>query len=468
MILVKKNLRTPLGPLNVTTSSLSTLRIFYHLDDFRKVSGLKVNMGKTNGYFFNKSGLISLDHLPLPSTNWNVNLRILGIPYGNGHFVTQYWKDIVQDIRSCLFDYNNVYTTFDAKSIITKSLILPKVSYIATVLDIPLKIKNSLESMIFKMVIPKGKTYMSLVDLAQKRNFGGYNIDHISIHATVFSLIPIFKYVKSKIENIPLTKEQFFIEYNLGIYLANLLKIPLNNRTPHRLTPMKPYANILKFLREMHITKEDLIGGRVKTVYEKIIFSKNSVHCNFPKWSRLHSEVLPNYLKTFNYKASVEILPCKTKFVEFGLDTDSRCNFCQLHPDTIPHMFCNCSVLLPIWKILDEIMKSLKFTFCFTHSREVCNYDLKGSRIKKDEEALVIYLNSIVNYKVWKFNMDIQYDGFVFTPKKFFSSLVKTIESRKIMELSERMKHCQKIVGIDKLSDAVRHACTTLVGVGIG
>ena len=375
--------------LNVTTSSLPTLqRIFYHLDDFRKVSGLKVNMGKTNGYFFNKSGLISLDHLPLPSTNWNVNLRILGIPYGNGHFVTQYWKDIVQDIRSCLFDYNNVYTTFDAKSIITKSLILPKVSYIATVLDIPLKIKNSLESMIFKMVIPKGKTYMSLVDLAQKRNFGGYNIDHISIHATVFSLIPIFKYVKSKIENIPLTKEQFFIEYNLGIYLANLLKIPLNNRTPHRLTPMKPYANILKFLREMHITKEDLIGGRVKTVYEKIIFSKNSVHCNFPKWSRLHSEVLPNYLKTFNYKASVEILPCKTKFVEFGLDTDSRCNFCQLHPDTIPHMFCNCSVLLPIWKILDEIMKSLKFTFCFTHSREVCNYDLGIKNKKKKMRRL--------------------------------------------------------------------------------
>ena len=44
--------------LNVTTSSLPTLqRIFYHLDDFRKVCGLKVNMGKTNGYFFNKSGL---------------------------------------------------------------------------------------------------------------------------------------------------------------------------------------------------------------------------------------------------------------------------------------------------------------------------------------------------------------------------------------------------------------------------
>ena len=39
--------------LNVTTSSLSTLlRTFRYLDDCRKVSGLKVNLGKTNGYFF--------------------------------------------------------------------------------------------------------------------------------------------------------------------------------------------------------------------------------------------------------------------------------------------------------------------------------------------------------------------------------------------------------------------------------
>ena len=452
--------------LNVTTSSLSTLlRTFRHLDDFRKVSGLKVNLGKTNGYFFNKTGLIEIDHLPLPSTNWNVNLRILGIPHGSINFVKQYWKDVIQDVRVCLHDYNSVYSTYDAKSMITKSLILPKVSYIATVLDMPTEIKKSLESMIFRYIIPKGKTDMSLLDLAQKRKFGGYNIDHTFIHATVFSLIPIFKYVKNKIENIPLTKEQFFIEYNLGIFLSNLLKIPLNNRTPHRLTPMKPYANILKFLREMNITKDDLINGKVKSVYEKIIFSKNKVHGSFPKWYRVHSIVLPNYLKTFNYKASVDILPCKTKFVEFGLDTDSRCNYCKLHPDTVLHMFCNCSVLLPIWNVLDQILKSLNFNFCFTESRKWCSYDLTRSQIKKDEEVLVIYLNTIVNYKIWKFNMKIQYEGFVFTPTKFISSLVKTIEGRKLMESSGRMKQCQKIAGIDKLSIAVKNAYTAVVGI---
>ena len=392
-------------------------------------------------------------------------MKILGIPYGRKEYVNDFWKNIVKDLRSTISDYNNVYSTFDAKSVITKSLILPKVSYAATVVDIPGDIRKSIDTFILKYIIPKGKTYLDLFDLAQKRKFGGYNIDHTTIHAMVFSLIPIFKYVNSIIENIPLTKEQFFIEYNLGIHLANILNVPVNNRTPHRLTPMKPYARILKFLREMNMSKEDLINGKVKSVYEKIIFSKNKVHDNFPKWSRLHCEILPNYLKTFNYKASVDILPCKTNFVEFGLDTDSRCNFCRLHADTVPHMFCNCSVVMPIWNILDRILKCLNYTFRFTESRRVCNFNLIGSRIKKSEEIIVIYLNTIANHKIWKFSMKIQYENFVFHHKEFFKSLIKTIEGRKKMELSDRMRHSQKICRLDDLSTAVKQVVFTEYGI---
>ena len=453
--------------LNVTTSSLSTiLRIFYILDDFRKVSGLKVNLGKTRGFFFNKTGCLEIDHLPLPSTNWNVNMKILGIPYGDKNYVKQYWKDIVKDIQTSLTQYNEVYSTFDAKSIITKSLVLPKVSYIATVLDIPNEIKRSIESLIFKYIIPKGKTFIDLFDLAQKRHFGGYNIDYTTIHATVFSLIPIFKYVKSKMENIPLTKDQFFIEYNLGLPLANILKIPVNNRTPHRITPMKQYANILKFLREMNITKDDLIRGKVKFVYEKIIFSKNKIQHNFSKWGRLHIPALPNYLRTFNYKASIDILPVKTKFVEFGLDTDSRCNFCKLHPDTVFHMFNNCTVLLPIWVFLDKVMYLMSFSFSFSEARKMCAYDLLNTNLKEDEKVLVIYLNTITNHKIWQFSMKIQYEGYIFDLRKFISSLVKTIDGRKKVESSGRIKHCQKIDKIEMLSRVVKIACASLVDVG--
>ena len=262
-------------------------------------------------------------------------------------------------------------------------------------------------------------------------------------------------------ENIPLTNEQFFIEYNLGIQLAILLNIPVNNRFLHRATPMKPYANILKFIREMKISKEDLICGKVKQVYENIMYSKNKQIGFISNWPRLHCPVLPNYLKTFNYKISVDILPCKTKFVEFGLDTDSRCNFCQLHPDTVPHVFSNCYKLLPIWSFLDKIMKELNFSFSFKASREKCDYDLVNAKLRKNEEVVVLYLNTIANHKIWKFSRKIQFENWRFNLKDFIRSLKKTIDSRKQVEDLNRLKHCQRIEAIHALSNAAKLASSS-------
>ena len=98
-------------------------------------------------------------------------------------------------------------------------------------------------------------------------------------------------------------------------------------------------------------------------------------------------------------------------------------------------------------------------------SRKVCNYNLIGSRIKKSEEVLVIYLNTIANHKIWKFSMKIQYENFVFDHKQFFKSLIKTIEGRKNMELSDRMRHSQKITRLDDLSVAVKQVVAREFGI---
>ena len=173
---------------------------------------------------------------------------------------------------------------------------------------------------------------------------------------------------------------------------------------------------------------------------------------------------MPNYLKTFNYKASFDILPCKTNFVEFGLDIDSRCNFCKLHADTAPHMFSNCPTIKHIWVKMDEIMRWLHFKFTFIESRKNSNFNLTGGDIVKEEEKLVIYLNTVVNYKIWKFNLKIQYDKIEYNQKQFFSSLCRTIDGRRKMQLSDRMKHSKKIQGIDRLYDAVKGIHARLVG----
>jgi len=131
------------------------------------LSGLKVNYDKTKGFIFNKSGNVNTNLLPLLSSNWNWNLNILGIPYGSESFVRKFWDNILQTVKSDLTQYQQVYSTFDAKSIITKSLILPKVSYAATVLNIniPSNVKKSIDTSVFRYVLPKGKFDTSLTIL---------------------------------------------------------------------------------------------------------------------------------------------------------------------------------------------------------------------------------------------------------------------------------------------------------------
>ena len=159
--------------LNLTTPSLSTvLHVIRYLEDFKKVSGLEINFNKTFGVFFNKTGLLDIQHLPLQPRNWNQNMLVLGIPYGTDQYKKCFWKEIVENIKTDISKFNKVYTTYDAKSMITKSLVLPKISYAATVFDIPRDIRKSLESMVFRYIIPKGGTHLNLMDLAQKRKFG--------------------------------------------------------------------------------------------------------------------------------------------------------------------------------------------------------------------------------------------------------------------------------------------------------
>ena len=446
----------------VTTSFTTVLRTFRIIEQYKKVSGLTINLGKTYGRFYDKNSVIDIEHLPLRYNNWNRNMIILGVPYGDKDFIEQVWKNVMGDVTKSLSSYSEISHTFDAKAIITKTLVLPKISYIATTLDIPKKIQTQVDNLVLNFVTKGVNTFIKLSDLAQKRHYGGYNIDYTSIHATVFSLLPIFNYVKALSSKEPFSKEAHFIDLNIGRQISRLIGIPVNNRRPHRLTPTAHYERILKFITEMNISPENLKKGRIKIIYENIIASKTNTNYIVPKWRRVHASILPNYLKTFNFKVCYDMLPFKTKFVNFQLDTDSRCNFCNFHPDTHPHVFCKCSVLVDVWKFLDKIMELMNFNYRFEVRRAMYDYVLMG-KIAKVEEMPIVYLNSIVNQKIWHVSRKIQNENCKFDLEVFKSSIVKSLCARKAVENSDRMRHCQKIACIGRLCEAAKTAVSLTI-----
>ena len=169
--------------------------------------------------------------------------------------------------------------------------------------------------------------------------------------------------------------------------------------------------------------------------------------------SRLHSQCLPEYLRTFNYKLHCDLLPLNTKFVSYALDTDSRCYFCGRGPENEWHLFGKCNKLRFLWELLDEVVKiAFNENFSFVRNRTLGgNLDLVHTDCPRICEDAVVYLNTIVNHKIYKMRNEIKYNGDSFSLEGLFSKIIRSVIARKNIE--DRMT---ETVRIDKIKDLCR------------
>ena len=68
----------------------------------------------------------------------------------------------------------------------------------------------------------------------------------------------------------------------------------------------------------------------------------------------VNQNILPNYLKTFNYRTVHYLLPFNPESVE--------CALCLQLQDTAVHVFAKCSITRQIWSILQEVLNDITET----------------------------------------------------------------------------------------------------------
>ena len=161
------------------------------------------------------------------------------------------------------------------------------------------------------------------------------------------------QYLKCRIHKIAIPDNLWFVEYNLGLQLCNLFKIPYINHTPHAPSPNQFYSCVFQIIRTHKLSLEDLSEKSVNFIYKKIICDCNQSMRNF-KSHRITSKILPSYLQTFNYKLHFNLLPLKSLFKEWYLDNDSCCLFCNVGYETVYHLFGSCEKLKGLWIILKD------------------------------------------------------------------------------------------------------------------
>ena len=113
--------------------------------------------------------------------------------------------------------------------------------------------------------------------------------------------------------------------------------LPILHHIPHRDYPTPYYQRILQIPKEYKITLEELIKGKLKQIYYQISYpKKRPTHQETFRWKLVTSSILPNYLKTFNYRTVRHLLP-------FSLEP-GECTLCLQLQDTAVHIFAKCSI----------------------------------------------------------------------------------------------------------------------------
>ena len=184
-------------------------------------------------------------------------------------------------------------------------------------------------------------------------------------------------------------------------------------------------------IKWFRISLDELIKGSVNQIYKRIIVDKNKQSMNFRSHC-IFFKCLPSYLQSFNYKLHFNLLPVKTMFQEYALDTDSRCYFCDVGPESIFHLFGTCERLKVIWNFLSRVSILLSDQiFDFQRYRVNLKLDLTGIKCSKLYEKTYIYLNSVTNYAIWKCRNNIRYNNEKFCEKQLLKSILRSVGGRK-------------------------------------
>ena len=333
--------------LTLVTNSLSSLLHAKNvLIRFGEASGLEMNLDKTKGFFFNNQNVHTIDNLPF--NHWNENCVILGIPFGSELYIENYWQEKYCEFEKEVSYFQSFnYLTLQAKALISKSKLMPKISYIGSVLPIPRAIRGKISKRMLRYIVPHTKTFLTTEVLAANKNMGGIGLANINLHSDIMLVRNVMFFIKQRDEQELVMPFQYYIEYNIGHQISLLWDIPVNNSTVHAFQPNAFYSYVLDILKNLHqlgITKEDMILGKVGVIYKKAVEKMNI--CNScPRWKVLHLKIVPNYLVSFNFKVHYNLLPVRSKFTDFRLDNNSRCPFCDLNFETLFHIMGKCPKL---------------------------------------------------------------------------------------------------------------------------
>ena len=387
--------------MTLTLQNLSSVETaFKQVRHFEHACGLRINMQKTNGLLCS-SDITRL--VNLPAIPWNhKSLTLLGSVIGTPAAITQEWNRILTNFKMETKKLSSYILTHNAKALLTKSKLMPILTYTAHIYPLAVSHRKEITTKIENFMAGDPRLTLPIKVLALPLNQGGYRLQHIVLYCDLLALKPVSLYCLHRKNNTELTPELAFIEYNIGLQLSHFLSIPVKNHLPHAETPNPFYSFSLALCRKYHLTFQDLCSFQTRTIYNIHTVNRHNTDKTTPgtHWPCIHHPILPNTLKTFNYRAVWNTLPIMTKLYPPQPDGPTLCTFCHLHQETPAHLFFECVTVQPIWKYITNLTQRTT-RLSLTPSNDLCaKFNLPKSAIPFTDQLTLLY--TITRHTIWK------------------------------------------------------------------
>ena len=187
-------------------------------------------------------------------------------------------------------------------------------------------------------------------------NDGGTKFSNPVTYCDLFYISNLFQNFKTREKSTPFNTETYLIEFEIGLTLSQMYDLPKLNHIPHRDYPTPYYQKTLQIFKEYEITLQELTNGKIRQIYNRISYpDKRPSRQETFRWKLVTQNILPKYLKTFNYRTVRNLLPFSPE--------PGKCALCLQVQDTAVHVFAKCSITRQIWTNLQEVFNNITETF---------------------------------------------------------------------------------------------------------
>ena len=222
---------------------------------------------------------------------------------------------------------------------------------------------------------------------------GGIKYPNPTIYCKLFFISNFFNYIKIREKNLPFNSETYIIKYEVGLVLSRMYDLQKLNNLPHCDHLIPYYEQTIQILTENKISLKELQNGKIKDIYRRLILSNyHSSQADRFRWKIVSQNILPNYLKTFNYRTVWNHLPFTSRL--------DKCALCLQGKDSAVHLFAKCSITKQVWKYIEDVINSIIQNPFALNSFTAINFYLPKTFENHTEQ--ISFLLTVTNYCVWQ------------------------------------------------------------------